>query len=36
MIEGLFLGGVDLESGRSTVAEVEEFFVLIDADEAET
>jgi hypothetical protein len=36
MIEGLFLDGVNLESGGSAVAEVEEFSVLIDADEAET
>jgi hypothetical protein len=36
MIEGLFLDGVNLESGGSAVAEVEEFSVLIDTDEAET
>ena len=36
MIEGLFLDGVNLESGWSAIAKVEELAVLIDADETET
>ena len=36
MIEWLFLDRVNLESGGSAIAEVEEFSILIDADEAET
>ena len=36
MIEWLFLDRVNLESGGSAIAEVEEFSILIDTDEAET
>jgi hypothetical protein len=36
MAEGLFLDGIDLESGGGGVAEAEEFAALIDADETET
>jgi hypothetical protein len=35
MAERLFLDGVHLEGGGGSVAEAEEFAVLIDADEAE-
>lgn len=35
MTEGLFLDGIDLESGGGGVAEAEEFAALIDADETE-
>jgi hypothetical protein len=35
MIQGLLLDRVNLESGGSTVAEIEELSILVDADEAE-
>jgi len=35
MAEGLFLDGINLESGGGGVAEAEEFAALIDANEAE-
>src|SRR5258708_26227786 len=36
MIQGFFFDGVNLQSGRSSVAEVIELPVLIDADETES
>src|SRR5271157_753895 len=36
MAERLFLDGIDLKSGGGSVAEAEEFAILVDADEAET
>jgi hypothetical protein len=35
MIKGLLLNGVDLDSGGSAIAEIEELSILVDTDEAE-